>query len=233
MRHLSATPHRCSEGRQPGSRKCAPFLVAAILLAAAWAWAQWAPIRRAPEFEVENISSGVNLLVASALPWFLQWAGVVALFLGASRLIRRLDRRSVLMGASVPLIMGLLWWTSLVVTFWSDDPLEAMVDVMGLMIREELGAESLAQGALYEVIGPLTAPLTLAGPATMTGWSFVWTGLSTAAVMAIWTVMARIMGPLNQGEKLSRGRWAWCGVLMLLWLLPVIIRAVTRVLEAI
>jgi hypothetical protein len=50
-------------------RAYTPLLIGALLLTASWAVARWAPIRRVPEYEVEEVSVGIDFLVAGALPW--------------------------------------------------------------------------------------------------------------------------------------------------------------------
>jgi hypothetical protein len=210
----------------------APFLVAALLLTASWVWAQWASSRRTPEIEFEQVSVGFHFLVSGALPWLLQWAGVLLLFLAVSPFVPTIDRRCVLHGATVPLILGSVWWTSLIVTYWSDDPFEAILSVMMLAAAEQFGGESLGQGLIYGVVGPMTTPLMLHGPVSMTGWASLWTGLSTAVVMGIWTAIAKIVRGLQCGGTLKGRQWAWCAFLVLLCQLPVIVRAVSKVLAA-
>ncbi|NLS93708.1 MAG: hypothetical protein GXX96_16230 [Planctomycetaceae bacterium] len=95
-----------------------------VLLAASWAWARWALIRPAPEFEFDEGSFSVNLLIAGAVPWFVQWAGIACLLVGFLSSRWGLDRRAVLKAAGVPLIVGAAWWTGIVAVHWSENPLD-------------------------------------------------------------------------------------------------------------
>lgn len=182
--------------------------------------------------ELEEVSVGFNLLVAAAVPWLLQWAGVVLFFLGACRFVQTINRRLVFMGAVVPLLFGLVWWTSLVVIHWSDNPLEAIEGMMNLSIRQQFGEESVGQGFLHDVVGPLATPLLLHGPYSMSGWIFLWIGLSTTAVMGLWITIAKIMTDLEKKGSLRPRQWLLCAALIMLWLIPVVIRSVSRVLDA-
>lgn len=208
------------------------FFFGAFLLGLSWALARWAPIRRAPDVELEEVSVGLNLLVAAAVPWLLQWAGVVLLFLGARRFVPSINRRLVFMGAVVPLLVGLVWWTSLVVIHWSDNPLEVIEGMMQLSILQQFGEESVGQGFLHDVVGPLATPFLLHGPYSMSGWISLWIGLSTAAVMGIWIAIAKIMTDLEKNGSLRPQQWLLCAALIMLWLLPVVIRTVSRVWNA-
>ncbi len=233
---MSARKRRPRKPTEPTQRlpprEFGPFLIAAALFGLSWALARWAPVQRVPHVELEDISVGFNLLVSGALPWLLQWAGVLVLFLAVSPFVPSTDRRCVLHGASVPLLLGSVWWISLIVTHWSDDPLEFILSAMVMSVREGLGGESLGQGLIYGVVGPMTAPLMLHGPVSMTGWAYLWIGLSTAAVMGIWTTIASILRGLERGGTLKRRQWAWCAFLVLLCQLPVIVRAVSKVMSA-
>jgi hypothetical protein len=225
MSHSTGESHRSSRDDRSPRHAFANFLVALMLLAAAWAWARWAPIRRAPEFEFEEVSIGVNLLIAGAVPWFVQWAGVTCLLVGLFSFRWGLDRRVVLTAAAVPLIVGAAWWIGIVAVHWSEDPLEAMVTMFAQEFARRQGGGSLGQGVLHEVLGPLTAPLLLSGPYSLVGWNFLLTALSTAAVICLWLPLARA----GKGKEPRLGVY---GIVLCVWLLPVVIRAVTRVVEA-
>ena len=152
------------EGRQQDLRRTrVPFFVGVLLLASSWALARWAPIPRVPEYDLEDVSVGVNFLVAGALPWCIQLAGIAMLFLGVSRYLRGVDRRCVVMGAAVPLLIGSVWWTSLIAIHWSDNPLEAIEGMLEVSIMQRHGDESVGQGLLHDVIGPLTGTFMLRG----------------------------------------------------------------------
>lgn len=220
------------EPRQHRWRPYYPFLVGALLLAASWALARWAPVRRAPEIDLEEVSVGLNFLVAGAFPWGIQLVGIAVLFLGVSRFIHAFDTRCVVMGAIVPLLVGTVWWTSLIAIYWDDNPLEAMGGMLELSVLQQYGAESMAQGLLHDVIGPLTGPFMLRGPYSMEGWAFLKAALSTAAVMAIWIAVAKVTRGLEDTGKLRRGQWILCAILLILWLLPVVIRTTIRVTRA-
>jgi hypothetical protein len=60
------------------------FFAAAVLIFLAWLLGRSSPLagHSAPDAD----SYSYNLLVGGALPWFLQWAGVVCAILGCPRL---------------------------------------------------------------------------------------------------------------------------------------------------
>ena len=227
-RKQKAKSHASQSDRR---RAYAPFIIGVLLVASSWALARWAPVRRMPDYDLEEISVGVDFLVAGALPWAVQLVGIATLFLGAGRLVPWMDRRSVLRGAIVAFLFGAGWWTCLVVIYWQDDPLEAMTNMMALSAQLRYGAGPTGQAVLHELIGPLVGPFMLHGPFSMRGWAFLKAAVSTTAVMGVWMANARIMRNLETKGSLRRRQWILCAFLLILWLLPVVIRAVKRVTD--
>ncbi len=143
------------------------FLAGAVLLTASWALGRLPLTIRNRHVDVEELSAGYLFLVYGALPWLLQWAGIVAILLGARRWTPSLDRRVVLKGTSVPLILGALWWGWLVASYWKSNPLDAVLDMLMLGTQRQMGAAPLALSVMFDVFGPLTAPFLLSGPASI------------------------------------------------------------------
>ena len=207
------------------------FLAGVVLLAVSWAVGRSPLDARRGLVEPEQISAGFLFLVYGAVPWWLQWAGILALLLGAYRWVPDLGWRGVLKGASVPLIVGAIWWGWLTSSYWNSNPLDVAINMLILDASRQMGGGPLGATLMFDVFGPLTAPLMLSGPMSMAGWPYLGAGLSTGAVAVVWITIARITDRLRQ-RGLSGREWLACGLLMLLWLLPVIIVSVSRVLSA-
>jgi len=211
----------------------ATTLTALTLAVSSFILANWPPIRRATVAELETVSVGVNLLIAGALPWFLQW-GVLAIV--SFSLIRRrahLDRRTTVAVVILPLAVGSCWWIGIAATHWGDNPLEAIVNLVMWSSSRAFGAESFVESILHEGLGPLTCPLMLRGPYTLAGWNFLWTALSTGLVTLLWAWAIRTLTDLNRSGKPMASRFFLMGIVILLYDSPILIRCIVRVAGAI
>jgi hypothetical protein len=162
-------------------RRHAYWLPALFLLALSWYLAKWPPIGPA---HLDSRDMGLRLLIAGAVPWYLQWAGLA--ILATYALLGRLgcDREITSGAIVVPLIVGSAWWAGIVVLHWSEDPLEFVAETIFRTYRHELGTADFCETLLFQVLGPLMCPLVLHGPYTLNGWIYFITLISTLLVIA-------------------------------------------------
>lgn len=216
--------------RWRASKPWRPMAVAAIALGAlAFSLAQWPLVYRAGLGDFENASAGLTLIIAGGFPWFLQWASLAMLFTVLVRHQGYLDRRTTIAVVVLPLAVGSCWWIGVAITHWGDDPLDFLLNTTMRSISRGFGAETLAQGALFEILGPLTCPLMLRGPYVLAGWTFLWTALSTTLVMLLLAWTARKLKRMKDLRLSGPRRCALVGAVVLIYDLPVFIRAVIRV----
>jgi hypothetical protein len=202
-------------------------LLSASVLGSSWALAQR---RFGPEVssidDVTTVSVGRSLLVTGALPWLLQWAALATALFPFCRRFLGLRRQEAVAVTVVPLAVGIAWWTGLVVTFWSQDPLEALTHVTGYSLRWQLGGETLGEMMLYGVLGPLTCPFTPSGPCSLKGWNFLWTAASTAAIMLFLASATKTLAWLNQKPAPRRRKSVAVFVFALIYISPLLIRGI-------
>jgi hypothetical protein len=207
-------------------------LTALVLGVLAYILAQWPPVYRAGVGDLETVSMGLNLVIAGGLPWFLQWASLAVLFTLLIGHLGYLDRRTTIAVVFFPLAIGLSWWIGVAVTHWADDPLDFIVNWVMWSVSRGFGAETLAQAALFELLGPLTCPLMLQGPYALAGWTFLWTALSTTLVMLLLAWTARKLTDIKHLPFSSFRRLCMVGAFVLIYNLPVLVRAVVRVVTS-
>jgi len=206
-------------------------LLGVVLLGISWVLAQWPPTHRAKSAaEIESVSTGLNILISGLLPWLVQWLGLGTLSFAVAGNFPTVKRRFVAFAIIMPLLVGLGWWIGLEVMFWRSDPLEAATKLVSLSIREQLDGESIFESMLFHTLGPLVCPLLLHGPFSLRGWTFMWTGLSTALVMAYWTWGAHWLELESiWSVRVTRKQLRRSIALILLYMVPVLLRAILRV----
>jgi len=97
-----------AEGRYTVFRiRSAAVLTAFALMVLAFLLAQWPPVRRASSIsDLETVSVGLNLLIAGALPWLLQWGALALICASLTRQIAFIDRSSTVAAMVLPLAVG-------------------------------------------------------------------------------------------------------------------------------
>ena len=96
-----------SEELGTGSRTPPVSAWAAVALGVlAFVLANWPLVHRVEVADIETVSTGLNLLLAGALPWFLQWAALALAFGLLAKRMTELDRSLILAVVLVPLVIG-------------------------------------------------------------------------------------------------------------------------------
>ena len=160
-------PHR--------TRMVSLFSAAVVLLLIAWLTAHYPPIHKTSA--IEEVSPSYNLLAAGALPWFLQWTGVICAILACCA--SRNMRRAAIFAIAVSFILAVIWWCGLAFRFRGMDPLDAIVDLMMFQIQSQFGNSSTIDEILFNLIGPMLAPIQVRGPTNLQGWNFLAVLMST------------------------------------------------------
>ena len=80
------------------------LLTAFGLAVVAFILAQWPPVHRGKIAGPGAVSIGLNLLIAGALPWLLQWASVALIFGSLTRHTKYLDLRTTIAVVMLPLM---------------------------------------------------------------------------------------------------------------------------------
>jgi hypothetical protein len=212
----------------------AAVLLALVLLATGAIWAHFPPISQADGMEeFLSESAGYKLFISGAMPWLLQWSGLALLVVAVARARFRVRWADVLLGVCLPLAVGLIWWVGLCATYWTKNPLEAVAEHLMWAWTREYGADSLWQVMLFEVFGPLAHPLRQQGPGNLRGWEFLWTSVSTAVVMSTLTWVGwRLRVEGARPDRGARRRWLLMFLWTALYISPVFVRALTRVVSA-
>jgi hypothetical protein len=164
------------------------FCVAATLVLIGWLLAHNRSISEvsAPD----NGSFTFSLMVAGALPWFLQWAGVICAIFGCSRSVNARNAARFSMWCSC--VLGTLWWSGLALRFRGMSPLEAVNDIVFFALKSRLGSATNFDEILFHVIGPVLGSLQLRGPLDLQGWNFLFAMFSTALLVGYLFVVGRI-----------------------------------------
>ncbi len=189
-----------------------------IVLAAVLAW--FPPILR--NQKPDEIFIAHNLLIAGALPWFLQWAGVAAILWAFSSTRSEHWSGGRVFAILSTFTLGLVWWGGVTARFWGKSFLEGTTDVVIESIRQNFGQIDL----LFDYVGPLIDPLALQGPLVLDGWRFLVALASTTLVMAYLLLVGRFARMGRRGFALRDLLRFVAGVL--LFFLPPFIRLGVR-----
>jgi len=231
MEHAEAT----SEPPASSPRKWGWLaLPGVLLLGAAAAMANFPPIP-AQAAQDGGVPLGWHVLLLGAVPWLLQWGGLALLVAAVARGVHRVNSGAVWVGACFPLVVGLAWWAGLLATLWGGDPLDLILDRAAFLLRDELGATSPWQWAVYDILGPLCCPLRLQGPGLLSGWEYVFAALSTLIVMASLVWVLRRTAADATAEAEDRVNWRQLALVTLWTLLyigPVFLRSALRAATA-
>ena len=139
--------------------------------------------------------------MAGAIPWFLQWAGlicVVVSFYGSQK-----TREAALFAILGSFALAAVWWLGLAFRFRGMDPLDAILDVTILEIEFGFGGGTAFDQLLFLVLGPMLGPLNLRGPLSLRGWDFVLSMLSTALVVGYLLVVGRFCSTARRSNSPS------------------------------
>jgi hypothetical protein len=199
--------------------------LACVLLGVAWTVAHRPPVHRAGGLDdIESISTGYNLLAAGGLPWLLQWAAIALALVALTHQYRHFRGTDVLIGTLTPLLVGLCWWISLAVLYWRSDPIDVIHDMVSRHINRQFGDSAFWEIAVFDVLGPVVCPLRLAGPVSLAGWDFLWSGLSTGVVMVYCTWASRWSGlKLSLSVSCTRGEFLRLFLVQLVYFAPVVL----------
>jgi hypothetical protein len=209
------------------------LIIPAILLAlAAFVLAQWPSVARIDVADLTSSLIGQRMLIAGALPWFLQWAALAVLCHLIARRIGNAHHSRALVAVLVPLAVGASWWIGVAATHWGDNSLEFVGKVAMRSTMRNLAGDTLVQCALFDVLGPLACPLMLRGPYVMAGWSFLWTALSTALVMSLFMWIAQTVAVMNRGRSSNLRISAFLCLGALIYTLPVLLRILANDLHS-
>ena len=163
------------------------FSSAVGLVLIAWLLAQQPPIPKAP---LDEVSPTYNLMAASALPWFIQWAGVSCAILGCCGSYN--TRSAALFAIVGSFALAAIWWSGLAFKFRGMDPLEAIFDVMTFEVLSQFGSSTTYDEILFHFIGPILGPIQLRGPLNLHGWNFLLVMLSTTLVVGYLLIVGRL-----------------------------------------
>jgi hypothetical protein len=169
----------------------------------------------------------VAILHGGALPWLVQFAGLAALFFVAARRFLG-DRKSRTVCVAVPLLVGLFWWSGLVLQYWNTELLGAVVDLLGY----RMGGGSLFDEILFATAGPLVHPVRLHGPYALSGVEFLWTGLSTTIVLCWLGIGIAWLSRETPEGNLNRKSWLRVALVVLVYTSPVYLKFTLSLSEA-
>jgi hypothetical protein len=161
---------------------------AAALLLIAWLIAQFPPIPEASS--IDRISPVYNLMAAGALPWFIQWAGVVCVILAFCR--GRDSRRVASFAILGSFVLAAVWWSGLAFRFRGMDVLDMVLDAAMFEIQSQFWSNTAFDEILFNFIGPMLGPFQLHGPLSLRGWDFIITLFSTTTVVGYLLIVGRV-----------------------------------------
>jgi len=204
-----------------GRRKLRLLLAAVIFLALAWFAAYYPPIRQAPT--LLETSTSQSLFTAGAVPWFLQWAGIICAMLYFCRSPRMRTAASI--AVTFSLAFAALWWGGLILRFRGMDPLDAITELIMFKWASSLGAFSWQDEFLFNFLGPIVGPVQLRGPINLQGWNFPLVMSSTILLVGYLLLVGRVC---QVGGKLSVRSYIKFSFLVLPCFLPPFIRLAMR-----
>lgn len=169
---------------------------AAVLILVAWLVAQYPPVPKGSTFSY-------GLIMAGALPWFLQWAGISCVILCLWRRDPQNWRGPALLAILFLLISAAIWWSGVVFRFWGMDPMDAFLDVLALETAMQLGGGDVFDFFLFNFFGPIIGPIGLQGPINLSGLNFVSAMASTILLSGYLLLIGRLFraGSKNQSVK--------------------------------
>ncbi len=176
---------------------------AAVLILVAWLVAQYSPVPKGSISTIHDVSFVYGILVAGALPWFLQWAGISCVILYLWRRDPQKWKGPALFAILFSLISAAIWWSGLVFKFWGMDPLDALLDVLTLETAMQLGGGGTFDFFLFNFFGPIIGPIGLQGPINLSGLNFVSAMASTVLLSGYLLLIGRLFraGSKNQSVK--------------------------------
>jgi|GEM_PF-3407821 hypothetical protein len=177
--------------------------------------AQFPPIQKA--VSSDDVSATYNLMVAGAIPWFLQWVGVTCAILACFG--SRNTRNAKLFAILGSLTLATIWWSGLAFKFQTMDPLEAVLDVAMFEIHSHFGISTPFDETLFHFIGPILDPLHLHGPLNLHGWNFLVVVPSTTLVVGYLLIVGRFL-PISSRSHSVRDYLKLTGAMLPVFLPP-------------
>jgi hypothetical protein len=187
---------------------------ATVLILAAGAIGNYWSRYLIPQFG--DIPVANRVLLAGALPWVFQWAGVSCAIFGLCG--SRITRDAGLIAILGSLIPAVIWWSGIFFRFRGADSLEVILDVAIFHIESQFGSSTLFDEFLFNVVGPILGPFQFRGPITLHGWQFVLTLLSTT-VLAGYLLFVSCWRPIGNHPKTTRDV-VWLAAVTLPYVLP-------------
>ena len=209
--HGSTTPRR-------RERTWLLFSAAVALILIAWLIVQYPPIPKASSFD--EVSPTYNLMATGALPWFLQWAGVICGILGCCG--SRNSPPAALFAILLSFTLAAIWWSGIAFTFWGMDPLEAIFHASTIEIESQFGCSTFLDSTLFGFVGPILGPFQLCGPLDLHGWNFLFVMLSTTLVVGYPLIVVRLCQIDSRSNSVSD--YVKCVAAMLPCFLPPFVR---------
>lgn len=179
-----------SRAAKPSHRMRGRLLLfaSAGLLLIAWLTAQYPHVSKGSA--VEDVSVRNNVIVVCAVPWFLQWAGVICAILACGG--SRSTRGAIVFAIATSFTFAIVWWGGLAIYFRGMDPLDAMLDVTMFETRSQFGVSTTFGEILFHFIGPIVRPIQLHGPIILHGWNFPLALLSTSLLVGYLLFVGRV-----------------------------------------
>ena len=153
-------------------------LTAGVFLTIAWLLAQYPPIPQ--RGSVDDVSLVLIVLVAGALPWFLQWVGVTCAI--AVLLCRGMRRGAFHFAMITSLLLATIWWIGIALKLQGQHFLESILELQMFELQSAFGTASFFDECLFHFVGPIVGLVQLRGPMTLSGWDFPLAVLSTALI---------------------------------------------------
>jgi hypothetical protein len=181
---MAVDDHNDSVNAQTYGRQHARlFFLAALLVLAAWIISRCAPAAD------PSRSFTATLLAAGALPWFLQWAGVILAITAFSS--SPVNRVALAFAAVGSFMLAAVWWCGIVWRFWGMGPLDELTELATYGARSAFGTAPMPDELLFGLIGPVVGPLQLRGPFLLKGWNFLLSLLSTGVLVGYLAAVGR------------------------------------------
>ena len=174
-------------------------LTAGVFLAIAWLVAQYPPISQ--RGSVDDVSLVLIVLVAGALPWFLQWVGVTCAVAVLPR--QRFGRGAFLFAMIASLSLATIWWIGITLRLQGRHLLESNLELQMFELQSAFGTSTFFDECLFHFVGPIVGLVQLRGPVTLSGSDFPLAVLSTALIFGYFLLIGQWS---RIGSKPIKGR---------------------------
>jgi len=132
------------------------------------------------------------IIVTGAIPWALQLLAVLALIKSSQRRLHSVDT-PLKFAAIVVAVIGGSWWLGILLTYYGQTPLEAIMQTIVKSIEQQFsGEETPAFILIHRICGPLTAISQLRGLYTLAGTDYFHALASICVLTGYLTFTARV-----------------------------------------